>query len=806
MVPLYCIRVAGAPFELLQRLETPETVKVARRMVGLEDAMDAAAKMSLEALRGQQVPLAPELLQRTRHALGRRHALAPEAAEAMPVLAAYAECFRRVEECRGALEQALAPELTTARGHLMEGARSLLARYAPFASTSAGENFVGLRGADNLPKRDAKVRNREWHLLLYVQRFCSKNETFSEFGPSGWGEVLPGTGLRIEPVPGILRREAFYERWVIGAMIDAMNADAQVRPEVSPRVNPLGHMQGERFVLEDTGEGHELSVEERAVLARCDGKTPAHQLGSLEVVEQLASKGVLRWELELVAMSSTPLEDLLTEVRSWRNGPARRTWLPSLEELAELPPAFAQEEDPSQRVALMDSARSLIEAMGTTRKQGERMLYAATNPIAEECLRDCRMSLGEEDVRVLERDAAPWFDLWRDTLCLLASRVADRQRKLWESAPRRQGRVLLPSFLAHAATADVGYTLQATEAFGEVKAAFNELVSSWPDTAERELTAEDCRFVRNRFSFRSFDEYVFPSADLQIVSASPEAFSRGDYQWVVAELHPPLAMIQHVFYWACPDKPLLRDSLKEMMFGQPLCYYGMGGGDNTAHTAMQLFDALPRELVSYASQQLGRPEWPQVAPADVEVCVDEATGDVRMRHLHTGADLGSFARSWPVGFGCHPFLFSRPPHTPRLRVGRVVVQRESWVIRREELPGGPYHGTSPALVVAMERLRASRGLPRWIFIRPTDAALPRLGARGREKDVKPICVDLESYPSLEVFHHWLSEYEELEVNEMLPNPEQLPWIEPDGRRCFELRTLLAPPGPWWRPTRLEPSL
>src|SRR5512139_261977 len=117
MVPLYCIRVAGAPFELLQRLETPETVKVARRMVGLEDAMDAAAKMALEALRGQEVPLAPELLQRTRHALGRRHALAPEAAEAMPVLAAYAECFRRVEECRGALEQALAPELTTARGH-----------------------------------------------------------------------------------------------------------------------------------------------------------------------------------------------------------------------------------------------------------------------------------------------------------------------------------------------------------------------------------------------------------------------------------------------------------------------------------------------------------------------------------------------------------------------------------------------------------------------------------------------------------------------------------------------------------------
>jgi len=108
-----------------------------------------------------------------------------------------------------------------------------------------------------------------------------------------------------------------------------------------------------------------------------------------------------------------------------------------------------------------------------------------------------------------------------------------------------------------------------------------------------------------------------------------------------------------------------------------------------------------------------------------------------------------------------------------------------------ELPGGPYRGVSPALVVAVERLRAQKGWPRCVYIRPTAEALARAAA-GRDKNVKPVYVDLESYPFLEILHRWLGTYAALEVTEMLPGPDQLLWREPDGRRTFELRTLLCP--------------
>ena len=110
----------------------------------------------------------------------------------------------------------------------------------------------------------------------------------------------------------------------------------------------------------------------------------------------------------------------------------------------------------------------------------------------------------------------------------------------------------------------------------------------------------------------------------------------------------------------------------------------------------------------------------------------------------------------------------------------------------EELGRGDFTGVSPHLVMAIERHRAARDLPRYVYIRPTEQALRRSGAEGRDKDTKPVFVDLESYLFLEIFHRWLTKAGELEVTEMLPAPDQLLWREADGRRSFELRTQIIP--------------
>src|SRR5207302_8078733 len=232
-------------------------------------------------------------------------------------------------------------------------------------------------------------------------------------------------------------------------------------------------------------------------------------------------------------------------------------------------------------------------------------------------------------------------------------------------------------------------------------------------------------------------------------------------------------------------------ALAQTTFGHPNFHFGFFAADFTAHTTVRLFDAMP-ELSNFVAPQRAKPNWKRISPTEAEVYVDEATGDVCLRKIDNSEYLGSFARAWLIPLGFHPFQFAAGPHTPRLRCGNVVVQREIWTVRAEDLLPGNYTGVSSHLVVAVEKLRAEKNLPRFVYIRPSEQALRRSGAEGRDKDTKPVFIDFESYLFLEIFHRWLMKADEIEVTEMLPDAEDLFWKESDGRHSFELRTLIVP--------------
>ena len=122
--------------------------------------------------------------------------------------------------------------------------------------------------------------------------------------------------------------------------------------------------------------------------------------------------------------------------------------------------------------------------------------------------------------------------------------------------------------------------------------------------------------------------------------------------------------------------------------------------------------ATPLMALAQARYQYTEVKPPQPVDTDgkkIDVFADETTGDVGLRARQSGEDLGSFARAWVIPLGFHPFLFGRTPHMPRLRCGKVVVQRQSWTVTMEELPPGDYTGVSTKLVTAIERLRVAKG-------------------------------------------------------------------------------------------------
>ena len=640
------------------------------------------------------------------------------------------------EAAKAPLARCLETELSLVRTKLWDSARKVLATYLVFAGRGVRELLAHLLNTphtETLTPRNAKAGDRERHLLLYVQRVAAKNDTFSAFGPSAWGKIGGNiSGITFAPEVGITERDAFMERWTSHAIAAVINGDpANLNPKLS---------------------------------------VPALEAHSMEV--------------------------LCDDVEHWPPNPARDRWLWILHELVELSRKFSAATSIQDRQSILDEARTRLRSVGAEPKPRDRFLYAATNPIGEECFRESHFEINDRLIDEAATEAAPWIDLWRDNYAFIASRVAAGLRGIMEKAGAKDRVMPLPAFMQACEAAKLsltgpGLVALAVMAFQEVKATFRRRLAPHANLDEYELTTADAHFVRDSFDYPKFDEYTYPSADLQLAANSIEAVERGDYRWIMAELHPPVALLHHCMYWSCPDKSALGHALASTTFDRPNFHFGFFAADFTAHTTVRLFDALP-ELSNFVAPHRANPKWRKILPSEAEVYLDATTGDVCVRKIDNRAHLGSFARAWVIPLGFHPFQFSLGRHTPRLRCGKVIVQRRAWTVAATDLAPGKYNGVSSNLVLAIEKLRAERNLPRFVFIRPTEQALRRSGAEGRDKDTKPVFIDLESYLFLEIFYRWLTKAGELEVTEMLPAPDQLLWQEPDGRHTFELRTLIIP--------------
>jgi hypothetical protein len=728
--PIFLIRMAGVPFDEISKIATVRISDAARNLIDARERF-VRAQADAQALLGRRDNgLSAEEFHALRSAV--RANRVPNFKSHRDEVVAYAKAAGALAVCENQLQETLGKELTIARTALFEAAEKVLRRYLVFSGSGTtdlvSESFPG---TNVLAQRNKRARERERHLLLYLQRVATKNDTFSEFGPSGWGRIdRKVAGVTIAPEPGIAKREAFLERWTAHAVAAVVNADKQ-----SP-------------------------------------------------------------DLEVPALEPYAFNVLHDQIEGWAPGPAREKWSSILQPIAELPEKFVAATETNDRQSILNEARARLHDLGAAPRSSDRFLYSANNPIGEDCFRECRFLISEALVDEVVIDAAPWIDLWRDTYAFVASRVAAGLRRILQKAAPDQRKMPLPEFLRACEEAKLpltgpGLVALAVMAFQEVKAAVRERLAPHANDEEYELTLADCHVVRDRFDYPKFDEYTYPSADLQLSAESPEAVARGDYQWILAELHPPVALLHHGGYWSCPDKRALNSALAQTVAGKPNFYFGFFAADFTSHTTVRLFDALP-ELSNFVAAHRGNPIWRTIAPTDTEVFVDPDSGDVCLRKIDDHEYLGSFARAWVIPLGFHPFQFSLASHTPRLRCGRVIVQRRTWTVRQDELPPGDYSGVSRDLVVSVEELRAKKKWPRYIYVRPTEQALRRSGAEGRDKDTKPIFVDLENYLFHEILHRWLTKAGELEVTEMLPDPDHLVWREAEGRRTFELRTLIVP--------------
>ncbi|MGE0395949.1 MAG: lantibiotic dehydratase [Kofleriaceae bacterium] len=304
-----------------------------------------------------------------------------------------------------------------------------------------------------------------------------------------------------------------------------------------------------------------------------------------------------------------------------------------------------------------------------------------------------------------------------------------------------------------------------------------------------------------------------PLADLiamqcQLVAPSSDAFATGDYQIRVIGCGRGAALLGRFCHGspevsalteeclrfeetAAPDAVyaeivhlpegrvgniLLRPVLREY----EIPYLGASGADADKQIDVNdLTVSIVENRVVLKSKRLGREVIPRLTSAHNYTARSLAV--YRFLCSHAGQNLGQAFWTWGIA--------NEMPYLPRVRRGRVVLERARWTLLRKELAtieaafGGLSSAKTPdqvravrqKVMAAVQAIRAKRKLPRWIIVGDHDNELP---------------VDLDNELMVESAAHLLKSRTVANVFEMLPGPDQLAVRSPEGAFSHELIIML----------------
>jgi hypothetical protein len=434
--------------------------------------------------------------------------------------------------------------------------------------------------------------------------------------------------------------------------------------------------------------------------------------------------------------------------------------------------------------ALDELDRVFVGLTGTSASQKAGQFYAGRTVAYEDCLGALPVHLGTdllEPIRPaleLMLHGAAWFTraVARAYEDFVADLVTARE-------PTPGAGVPLAAVLAAVAESTAWGALSPADAVADrLRRTWYALLVAGAQPGQRRITrssaelrpAAAAAFAHEVGGWRGSRLY---SPDLMIAAGSAEEFARGRYLAVLGELHPahntmdalaadawhPQRQRWHAWLEASgpaermvPLYPLEHEQINSRTvppsayLSPDATYLGLGTGAPYHPRGSRLVPVSALHVTRVGDRVVVTSRTDPGQPLDLAVVL----GDL-------------IANAAATRFGVLPGA----AHRPRVRIDDLVVQRESWTLRRADLPAAGVDREQG--YAGLRAVAAQRGMPRHLFVTVT-------GER------KPFHLDLDNPLSVEVLLSRLRRHDEpgtgVTFVEMLPDPDQLWLTDPAGRR------------------------
>lgn len=798
-----CLRASGFPCHLVMNLSAPACALAADEVFASESDAEERRLEAVAAFRQELVRTENEE-QRKILVSALKRLNKGKLPDAMPGLAL--ESFRQrlasAMACVAEATKQLRQEFEAAVVQLSEEIRKVasdpLFHEAVLLQNSRAVTRV-MRALAREPvgkgKRGFKERQNEELIANYLQRYCVKNDTIGFFGPVGWAHLDPQTqGMSMSPGPGLVSSSTIYfENWCIETLAENIARNERILPWLAPRLLPYYWIDGDTLRLPGGGRST-LSPVQLAILRECSGEKTAREIAIevlaaantdltsenqvYELLKQLKSRRIVSWTLE-IPFDIHPERWLRRLLERVEDESLRCEAIGVLNELEQakqnVSRSLGRPDLLEQALEELNSTFTRITGRDASRSAGQ--MYASRTLIYEDCQRALDLKVGSDLVTALATplsiilDSARWFS------AEIATVYRDAFQKIYDDlkAKTGKGEIDLLQF----------WTVSESLLLDPKKRLSNSLISElqrrWTQILGEVPIEKHVVNYRSRDLKASAEEVFgvsqpgwqlarYHSPDVMIAASDTEAINRGDYSFVLGEVHITSNTLRYAFMMAQNSNPqeLVEAMSRDMVSPGVIPVLSRQWPRVTNRTSLAVYS--PQHYHLEISPQLSNRPRHCVIP--ISKFVVENYGDglvVRTVDGRLKLDIIEFFGEILAFTTAHALDFiDGGSHVPRIVLDRLVISRESWSFQAADLKFIDEKNEDDRFLEVRRWMR-KHGLPRFAF-----AKTP--------VEVKPIYVDFDSLIYVEMLTKMIRRtlasdraHEPIKVTEMLPAPHEL-WL------------------------------
>lgn len=659
-------------------------------------------------------------------------------------------------------------------------------------------------------ERNSRLRQQEEVVATYLQRYCMKNDTIGFFGPMGWGKfVADDERLKITPGPGLIAaRQTYWEAWPIEKLSSVISQDPGVLPWIPPITMPFIRMEGATLYHPVRG-AMQLTREQAAVVHSCNGHDAANQIAEkmlrlpggvfnseAEVytcLRNLADKHIISWAINIPS-DPYPERALRAALERIGDSEVRRSSLELLNELdaakESVAAAAGNEETLGAAFDHLEETFTRLTAGPATRHAGKS--YAGRTLVYEDCRRDLEISLGAE---LLQELVAPLSLLLVSARWLTAEIREAYRKKLMEvyadlAASTGQAAIdaslfwiRLKPFVIDSAPALVQPIQQAFQA------RWNRVLCIGQENGPVSYSSDDLRervLAEFPAGGAEWNGARYHSPDIMIAAASEDAVRRGEYLFVLGEMHVGVNTLgASLFVNQHPAPEELLQAVEHDLGALNLI--PVTPKNPEIGNRMELALVGPSNLrLEYAENAFLLDRTRALPVSSLVIEPDGGRLLAKTRDGRFQMDAIDLVRAPLLAFVIDSFKIMAPQfHAPRISIDRMVLRRESWRFTASELAFAREPKSSERYAQARQ-WRHVNAMPRFVFFKAP-------------VEPKPCYLDFESPILVDIFCKMVRRTQDagsagaqIEVSEMLPTPEQI-WLTDaeNNRYTNELRIVVV---------------